>query len=128
MDGDLLGFLGAGVVGVTGFVWFRRIAAVRVPENRIAFISAMGLGAALGIAAFVQGTGIPGGIGAAFAVAAGGTFLGLLLQSTQQEREPNVKVGGPILGFTAPDEHGNPFDLGSLRGKPYLLKFFRGHW
>jgi hypothetical protein len=128
MSADLLGLLGAGVVGVTGFFWFRRIAALRVPHNRVAFFSAMGAGVALGIAAFVQGTGIPGGIGAAFAIAAGGTFLGLRLQSTQQAREPNVKVGGPILDFTAPDEHGSPFDLGSLRGNPYLLKFFRGHW
>ena len=128
MSGDLLGLLGAGVVGVTGFVWFRRIAALRVPRDRIAFFSAMGTGAALGIAAFVQGTGIPGGVGAAFAIAAGGTFLLLRLQSTQQAREPNVEVGGPILHFTAPYENGHPFDLGSLRGNPYLLKFFRGHW
>jgi len=39
-----------------------------------------------------------------------------------------VRVGGPILDFSAPDENGEPFALASLRGRPYLLKFFRGHW
>ena len=42
MSGDLLGLLGAGVVGFTGFVWFRRIAAVRVPRNRLTTSAAAG--------------------------------------------------------------------------------------
>ena len=37
-------------------------------------------------------------------------------------------VGAPIIDFTALDDRAVPFELGSLRGKPYLLKFFRGHW
>ena len=37
-------------------------------------------------------------------------------------------VGAPILDFEAPDAEGEPFDLATLRGRPFLLKFFRGHW
>ena len=128
MSGDVLGLLGAGVVVATGYGWFRRIEAVRIPRNRGVWFGAMGVGVALGVAAFAVGTGLAGGLGAAVAIAAGATFLGLRLQSTQQARVPHVKVGGPILDFTAPDENGSPFDLGSLRGRPFLLKFFRGHW
>ena len=128
MGGELLGVLAAGVVVLTGVVWFRLIKAVRVPSNRVAFFAAMGVGVALGIAAFAQGTGVLGGLAAGFAVVAGGAFLGLRLQSTQDVRQPAVGVGRPILDFTAPDERGEPFDLASLGGKPYLLKFFRGHW
>jgi hypothetical protein len=128
MRGDLLGLLALGVVLATGVVWFRLIQAVRIPSNRLPFFAAMGVGVVLGIAAFGQGTGVLGGLAAGLAILAGGVFLGLRLQSTQDVREPAVRVGGPILDFSAPDERGEPFDLASLRGRPYLLKFFRGHW
>jgi len=39
-----------------------------------------------------------------------------------------VKVGEPILRFRARDAEGNDFDLQELAGRPFLLKFFRGHW
>jgi peroxiredoxin len=39
-----------------------------------------------------------------------------------------VALGQPIPEFTAPDAEGQPFALSSLHGRPYLLKFFRGHW
>jgi peroxiredoxin len=49
-------------------------------------------------------------------------------QSAQSRNVPRVAVGAPILDFTAPDEHGRPFRLSSLAGRPILLKLFRGHW
>ena len=55
-------------------------------------------------------------------------FPALRLQSRQQPNRPAVAVGEPMLLFSAPDENGVDFDLSSLNGKPYLLKFFRGHW
>jgi cytochrome oxidase Cu insertion factor (SCO1/SenC/PrrC family) len=67
-------------------------------------------------------------VAAGFAIVAGGAFVGLRLQSRQDAREPAVRIGAPILDFTAPDENGQPFALSSLRGRPFLLKFFRGHW
>ena len=128
MSGDLLGLAAAAVVVATGVVWFRLIDAVRIPRGRAQYFAAMGLGVALGVAAFVQETGIFGAIAAAFAILAGGFFLALRLQSGQDAREPAVKLGEPILDFTAPDDSGESFELASLRGKPFLLKFFRGHW
>ena len=39
-----------------------------------------------------------------------------------------VQIGGPIIDFTVAVANDESFELGSLRGKPFLLKFFRGHW
>jgi peroxiredoxin len=33
-----------------------------------------------------------------------------------------------VVSFSAPDADGREFDLSSLAGRPFLLKFFRGHW
>jgi len=128
LSGSLLGIGAAAIVLATGVIWFRKINAVRIPHARGAYLAAMGAALVLGLVAFVQGPGIIGGIGAGFAILAGGAFLGLRLQSSQETKKPAVEIGGPILDFTAPDDTGRPFDLASLRGKPFLLKFFRGHW
>ena len=128
MSGDLLGLAAATVVVATGVVWFRLVKAVRIPRVRAPYFAAMGLGVALGLAAFVQGTGLFGAIPAGFAILAGGFFLALRLQSAQDAREPAVELGQPILDFAATDDRGGRFELASLRGRPFLLKFFRGHW
>lgn len=57
-----------------------------------------------------------------------GSMFGIQLISRQKIRPIAVKVGGPILDFTAVDGDGQPFRLSSLVGRPYLLKFYRGHW
>ena len=116
------------MVVATGALWFRRLNAVRIPENRSAFNIAMAAGVLLGVAALVSGPGLLGGVGAVIALVGGGTFLGLGAASKMDSKEPAVKVGAKILEFTAPDAQGEPFELAKLRGKPFLLKFFRGHW
>jgi hypothetical protein len=123
-----LAWLSALVVGTAGGLWFRRLRAVRVPEDRTGFLAAFGAGGALAVAAFVLGPGWLAGVAAGLALLGSVTFLGLNLQSTQADRTPRVAVGGPILDFSAPDADGAEFQLAQLRGKPFLLKFFRGHW
>jgi peroxiredoxin len=56
------------------------------------------------------------------------TFLGLSAASGQAKVAPAIAVGGSTIDFTASDDQGQPFALASRRGKPFLLKFFRGHW
>ncbi|MCG8591052.1 MAG: hypothetical protein MJE66_17305 [Proteobacteria bacterium] len=126
--GALLSLAGLGVVLAAGVSWFRRMGQVRVPHDRTAYLTAMGVGAALGAFGLWLGSGWLGGLAGTVALLGGGIFVGLRLQSTQQAREPSVRVGGPILHFTLPDAEGKPFDLASLSGRPFLLKFFRGHW
>ena len=128
MSGAMLGFLAFALVAATGAFWFRRLNQVRAGEVRTAVIGSMAVAAALAIAAFVAGPGLAGGIAAGFALALAGTFLALQPLSGQARTAPTVRVGGPILDFSAPTDGGEPFDLATLRGRPFLLKFFRGHW
>jgi hypothetical protein len=128
MSADVLGLLGGGVVLATGFSWFRLIQRVAVPDNRLPWLAAMAVGVALGAGAFVNGPGWLGAIAGGFALLVGGMFIGLRFISAQPVTTPAVAVGQPIPDFTLPDHRGEAFSLSQISGKPFLLKFFRGHW
>jgi len=126
--GDALGVISLILAVGTGAIWFRKIKAVEIPESRAPFIAAFAAAALLGVASFALGNGLLGGISAGVGIAFGGMMAGLRAISKQDDKEPAVRIGERILDFTAPDEEGNAFTLASLDGKPFLLKFFRGHW
>jgi len=126
--GDALGMAALLLVVASGAVWFRRLNAVRIPESRKAFVASMGAGAVLGCAAFAVGSGALGSVSAVVAIGVGLMFVLLRAASAMDAKQPAVRVGDPVIDFEAPDEDGRPFDLASLRGRPFLLKFFRGHW
>jgi len=128
MNGSILGFLALALLIQAGLVWMRSIREVRTGERRPLVLAVVGAGVGLGALAFVRGPGLAGGIAAGVAVALGALFLVNQLVSQQVRTTPAVSVGRPILDFTAPDADGRPFALASLHGRPYLLKFFRGHW
>jgi membrane associated rhomboid family serine protease len=128
VSGALLGLAGAALVVGPGIDWFRRMQAVRIPRNRAPYLAANALGALLGAVALTMEPGWIGGTAAVLALVGGVLFLALRAQSTQDRGALAVRVGGPILDFTAPDADGGTFDLATLRGRPFLLKFFRGHW
>jgi hypothetical protein len=109
-------------------LWWRRIQRVDVPLRPWAYWIAMGASCLLALLAFANGPGLLGGIGAALALLLGGMYLGLALISTLPTTPMALAVGQPAPDFTAPDSTGAPFTLSSLRGRPVLLKFFRGHW
>ena len=128
MSGGALAILAVVGLVLTGGFWFYRMNQVRTAEVRSLVIGLMGVVGLLAIASFASGPGLPGGIAAGFALLASGFFLALQLQAGQSTAPPAVQVGGPILDFQAVDDRGASFDTAGLRGKPYLLKFFRGHW
>jgi hypothetical protein len=111
-----------------GVAWVRWTRAVRVPRRRAARIALLAPGALLGALALAGRPGWLAGAAAVLAIALFAAFALLNLASGQERRAPAVRVGQPFLDFTAADEDGTPFHLGSLRGRPFLLKFFRGHW
>ena len=112
----------------TGFVWFRRAMAVRLPENRSAFVAAMALSAVLGVLAFVVGVDWLGGVAAGVSIFLGSFLLFSVSISAQKGGSGAFHVGQPVPDFSAPNDAGDLFQLSSLAGKPLLLKFFRGHW
>jgi len=126
--GNALAWLGFALVLAAGTLWVRRMNAVAIPESRGGFMAAFGAGAGLGVASFALGNGTLAAIAAGVAIVLGGLMILLWAMGGHDDAPVAVTVGGPILDFTAPDENGAPFDLASLRGRPYLLKFFRGHW
>jgi hypothetical protein len=128
MKATALGLLSLVIALANALVFVRRVRAVAVPQDRIAHDLGWAAAFGLGVAALAGGAGWIGGIPATLGAALGGLVLLLRLGSAQARNAPAVRVGGPILDFTAPDENGAPFTLSSLAGKPFLLKFFRGHW
>jgi hypothetical protein len=109
-------------------VWLRLIYQVRIPADRRPILVGHALALGLGVAALAAGADVTGSVLAVVAVLGGLTWLVLAAQSAQARPVPAVAVGGPVIDFTLPDHRGVPFDLATMRGKPFLLKFFRGHW
>jgi hypothetical protein len=128
MSGAILGFLALALVVQAGLVWMRLIREVRVGERRPLVLLVVAAGVGLGALAFTREPGTAGGIAAGLAVAAGGLFLLLQLLARQSRPRPALSVGAPVPDFEAPDAEGRAFALAALRGHPFLLKFFRGHW
>lgn len=128
MTGPILALLAATLLLAIGWRWLQRMQRVQIPSDMRTYLAGTALAALLGIAAFIAGVGLFAGIAAALAIGGGGAFLALYSASGQAKLTPAVAVGGPVVEFTARDDGGNPFDLAGLRGTPFLLKFFRGHW
>lgn len=128
MTATVLGVVGGAAALTVWIDWFRRLNQVRVPRERLPWQIAVGIGGAVGLLALTGEPGWFGGTLAVIGVLGAVMFIGLGLTSAQAKVQPNVTVGEPILDFTAPDAEDRPFDLAKLRGKPFLLKFFRGHW
>jgi peroxiredoxin len=128
MAGSVLGFAAAAILAVAGVRWLHLMRQVRIPQRPTPYLLASGVAAVLGAAAFLRGPGIAGGIAAAASMVGGLAFLALYAASGQAKKVAAVAVGGRILDFVATDDQERPFSLASLRGSPFLLKFFRGHW
>ena len=128
MVGTILGIAGGLLELVLSAVWLWLIRRVRIPADLRPTIAAHAVAIALGVGAFAFGASAAGLILAALAILGGAIFLALQTQTRQARLTPAVAVGSPIIEFTLPDHEGRPFDLATLRGTPFLLKFFRGHW
>ncbi len=116
------------LAAATTALWFRRARQVRIPADRRGFVAAWLAAVALGAAALALGAGWAGRLLAGIAILAGGVLTGTIAVSRQRAAPDAIRVGEKLREFTATDEHGRPFSLADLAGRPVLLKFFRGHW
>jgi peroxiredoxin len=55
-------------------------------------------------------------------------FLLATATSGLPKKNPAVSVGATAPDFTATDADGREFRLSDLRGRPVLMKFYRGYW
>jgi hypothetical protein len=130
--GDVSGLaLGAAALALVATAlarWFHLLNTVALAGRRAPLFAAIGAGIALGIAVLTREPGWIGGGQAAVAIGIGLIWIALGLVAPQSRQQPTIAVGGSLPDFEAPDHEGRPFRLSSLRGRPILLKFFRGHW
>lgn len=128
MSGGLLAVVAFLIAAGNWAVYWPKIKAMRVPLRPVGHQAVMGGAIVLALIAFMRGPGLLGGGAAVLALLAAGMFLFFTLNSAMPPNTPAVAVGETILDFTAKDSAGADFALASLKGAPFLLKFFRGHW
>lgn len=128
VSGFRLALYGALLVGGAWASWWAKIKALTVPRNAIVYQCLMGVGVAMALWGMLRGPGAIGGLLAFCAVIAGGMYLYTSFISELPTAPAAVAVGQEILDFSAVDSDGAEFSLSSLRGQPFLLKFYRGHW
>lgn len=126
--GTKLGILALVVAVSCVAAWNYHIGQVDIPENRALFVAAFLTAVALGVAAFVKGSGWIGGVAAVPAILIGLFFPFTMAISRQEVASDAIRVGDTIPHFTSVDDRGEPFDSETLRGHPVLIKFFRAHW
>jgi hypothetical protein len=127
--GTKLGIVSLALALGTGTLWFYLVRQVNLPDDRTLFVIAFLTAAALGVAAYVKGTSLLGGLPPAVAILIG-LFLPLTIAVSPQALDTarTIKVGDTIPHFTAVDGRGETFDSASLHGHLVLIKFFRAHW
>jgi len=128
MNATTIGCLGFVIAAGTWALWFRRVSAVNIPENRTGFVLTMALAALLGIASFARGPGWVGAVAAGLAILLGGFFLFTVAIGAQKGGTGRFRIGEKMPEIRAPADDGQIFEVASLTGNPLLLKFFRGHW
>jgi hypothetical protein len=109
-------------------VYWRLIFSMRVPRKPRGFQFVMAVSSALAIAALFGRPGWAGASVAAVSLLASSMFLFTSVMSAVPRAVPTVTVGEPILSFAGLDADGATFESAALAGRPFLLKFFRGHW
>ncbi len=128
MRGALLGIASLMLVAGTAAWWFRLMQQVAIRGRRGLVQSAMGAGLAGALISLSWHPGWLGGVAAMLALLGSSLFLVLAGLSRQERRHPAVGVGDPMPAFESVDADSLPWSSGALTGRPYLLKFFRGHW
>lgn len=113
----------------TAVLWFYMTRETGLPDNRTPFVIAFLAAAVLGVAAYIKGTSLLGGLPPVVGILVG-LFLPFTVYISPQTLEEGaaIKVGDTIPPFTATDSNGETFDSASLSGHLVLIKFFRAHW
>jgi len=128
LTGYRVALFAAAVVAGAWISYWPRIKAHTVPRKPRVWQAAMIGGVGLALSAFVMGPGLGGGVAAAAAIIAAAFFLFSSFNSRMPAVVPKVKLGGRYADFSTSDLDAKPFRLSALEGKPFLLKFYRGHW
>lgn len=128
MSGGILGAIAFSLAAGALALWIQRMQRVALANGRALPFALCAAAVALGAVALGREPGWLGGALAIAGLAIGLVWIGLGLLARQSRQIPNVAVGRALPAIVALDEHGDLFDVASLRGHPVLIKLFRGHW
>lgn len=128
MDGDILAFLSCVLVFISVGYYYSRMRAVDVPKWPLMSLFLKIIAVFVGVMALAYGVSVIGGIALGISFFIVGMFFIFIMISAMPKVKPGVEVGKPFVDFTTLDSDGNEFILSSLKGKPILLVFYRGHW
>lgn len=135
-----LALAGGGLLLIMGtwVAYLSTIPRAKVPTNPILYTLTQLVGVAVvGVSVYLAFDGdvaLSSGARIALYVIAGMSLMlvgvWLFLMATRQTPVGALKVGvgDSVLPFVTPRSDGTEFDLASLQGQRYLLKFFRGSW
>ncbi len=115
--------IGMFVASWVGLVQRVQVGAGLLPARILAAVAMVA-----GLLALANSPGWLGGALAGVSLLVGTVFFFLGSLSRQSDHPPAVAVGQPLAAFEAPDHEGKLFRSETLRGRPMLIKFFRGHW
>jgi len=127
--GPVLALVGAVLVFGTLVYWVRVVWQLRVPRQLGPIRALLVSGGILSLAVLLmQGAGTSLALLSVGAVLAAAAFMALDRIAAMPIHAPTVAVGQMAPEFNAPTTEGESFSLESLRGRPALLKFYRGYW
>ncbi len=130
----LLGLAGLVLVHLAWLHYLWLIPRERVPDVPVAHKAVMGIGVLFGAVAASAGwaQGLVWGLlwTAVLVPTVGLTafFAWLLRIAPLPDGHLVAQLDAPLPDFSALDHTGRPRSIAEWRGRPLLLKFFRGHW
>ncbi len=128
MSSTIWAYVAFGTVSMLIAAWMGLIQRVQVGQGLVLLRATAVAALVLSLVALSGAPGTLGSVLASIALIVSGLFLGLGSLAGQSKQTPAFAVGSPLPDFEAPDHNGETFRSVSLRGKPMLIKFFRGHW
>ncbi len=116
---------------VTGIALLAYVAKMRKNRSELRPSSeqlAAGAAILMDTAAFFLQPGILGALVAVIAIVPAALFLVAMHTTREPSQPPNMHIGELAPDFSGVRADGTPFRLSALRGRPVLVKFFRGFW
>jgi hypothetical protein len=116
------------LVAHQGAQYYFQIKKVNVSPNARFILLKMTVALMLSITAIVISPVLAVIMPAVLSLSGSAAFLLMLATRRTPNRPIAVTVGQRCIDFSAKDSDNRDFTLSSTKGRPVLLKFYRGHW
>ncbi len=121
-------YVAFGTASILAATWMGLIQRVQVGQGKILLRVLAVLALVTSVVSLGGSPGTLGGVLASIALFVSAAFLVLGSLAGQSDQGPAFGVGDALPAFEAKDHNDEWFRSEALRGRPMLIKFFRGHW